>query len=259
MRIEGSTVLVTGAGGGIGSALCEAFRSAGAAQIAAADVDGAAAERTADKVDGMALQVDVGVEADIIAMVERIHAELGPVDIACSNAGVGYGDGAEGLASSSNEAWDRCWRVNVMAHVYLARALLPGMLERGSGHLVQVASAAGLLSQIGDAAYSATKHAAVAFAESLAITHGDDGVGVSLVCPQYVATPLLDKLPQGVIDAVGHVISPEELATVVIEGVAADRFLVLPHGEVTDYLRAKAADYDRWISSMRGLRRRTGG
>ena len=256
MRISGSTVLVTGAAGGIGWALCHEFKQRGAANIVAVDLDREAAERVAEEIGGVGFGVDVSDEDALREVVNTAQCRLGPIQIACSNAGVGYGNGSSALASGDNASWDACWRVNVMSHVYLARALLPDMLKRREGHFVQVASAAGLLLQVEDAAYSATKGAAVSFAESIAITHGDQGIDVSLVCPQYVATPLLDKLPAGITEAVGHVITPAEVAVIVATGVEENRFLILPHPEVMDYLKAKSHDYDRWILAMRGLRKR---
>ena len=200
MKVAGKTVAVTGAAGGIGAALCRAFHDAGAAAIAALDLDMRGAEAAAAPLSGLAMGVDVGNEEALRGVIDRVEAKLGPVDIFCSVAGVAYGDGPGGLVTSAaNENWETSWAVNVMAHVYAARALLPGMIERGEGYLVNVVSAAGLLSQIGDAAYSTTKHAALGFAESLAIAHGDDGIRVSVVCPQYVQTPLLQEFDQGII------------------------------------------------------------
>ena len=258
MKVAGKTVAVTGAAGGIGAALCRAFHDAGAAAIAALDLDMRGAEAVAAPLSGLPMGVDVGNEEALRGVIDRVEAKLGPVDIFCSVAGVAYGDGPGGLVTSAaNENWETSWAVNVMAHVYAARALLPGMIERGEGYLVTVVSAAGLLSQIGDAAYSATKHAALGFAESLAIAHGDDGIRVSVVCPQYVQTPLLQKFDQGIIAAVGDdIISADETAAAVLAGVGEERFMILPHARAGDYFRGKAADYERWIAGMRGLRRK---
>lgn len=259
MKIEGRTVAVTGAAGGIGAALCGAFHDAGAGAIAALDLDQPGAEAVMAPVSGLAIGVDVGNEEALGRAIERIQSELGPVDIFCSVAGVAYGDASGDLVTSAtNENWQTSWAVNVMAHVYAARALLPGMIERGEGYLVNVVSAAGLLSQIGDAAYSTTKHAALGFAESLAIGHGDDGIRVSVVCPQYVQTPLLQEFDAQIIDAVGDdIISADETAGAVLEGIREERFMILPHARAGDYFRSKAADYERWIAGMRALRRKS--
>lgn len=258
MDLAGKTVAVTGAAGGIGAALCRAFHAAGTAGIAALDLDLPGAEAVAAPLSGLALRVDVGDEEALREAISSVEAQLGHIDIFCSNAGVDDGEGLEGLATStSNASWERSWAVNVMAHVYAARALLPGMIERGEGYLVNIASAAGLLSQLGHAAYSTTKHAAVGFADSLAISHGDDGIKVSVVCPQYVDTPLLPGFDERIIAAVGDdVMSADATAAAILAGIVEDRFLILPHATAGDYFRSKAADYDRWIAGMRALRRR---
>jgi NAD(P)-dependent dehydrogenase (short-subunit alcohol dehydrogenase family) len=174
----------------------------------------------------------------------------------CSNAGIGFGDGKEGMATSlPNDRWQRMWEVNLMAHVYGARAVLPSMIERGQGYLLHTASAAGLLSQIGDAAYSTTKHAAIGFAESLAITHGEQGIKVSVLCPQGVRTPMLDGLADSP-QAGDGILEPEAVADSVIEGLAAERFLILPHAQVLTYMQRKTSDYDRWLAGMRRFRRK---
>lgn len=258
MEIEGRVVAVTGAAGGIGAALCRAFHGAGAGAVAALDLDADGADAVAAAFGGLALGVDVSDEAALGAAIDKVARQLGPIDIFCSNAGVGFGNGPGGrAASASNRNWEASWAVNVMAHVYAARVLLPGMIARGDGYLVNVASAAGLLSQVGDAAYSTTKHAAIGFAESLAITHGDDGVKVSVVCPQYVQTTLLGGIDAAFIAAVGDpVISADEAAAAVVAGIREERFLILTHPQVARYFQAKAADYERWIEGMRTLRRR---
>ena len=256
MQIAGANVLVTGAGSGIGAELCREFHRRAAGSILVLDLNGSAAERIAEEVGGVAAAVNVADEQALTAAVSDFQQHVGAIDIACSNAGVGFGNGETGLASADNDKWRTCWEVNVMAHVFLARALLPDMLARRSGHFVQIASAAGLLLQVDDAAYSASKSAAISFAESLAVTHGEDGIGVTLVCPQYVTTSLLDKLPAGVVDSVGHVIPPEAVAKATSDGIEQERFLVLPHPEVGGYLQGKAQDYDRWINAMQGLRRK---
>ena len=180
--------------------------------------------------------------------------EFGAIDLFCSNAGIGGGSGG---IDTSDADWEHTWRVNVMAHVYAARAVLPGMLERGSGYLLQTASAAGLLTQIGSAPYAVTKHAAVAFAEWLAVTYGDRGIRVSCLCPQGVRTPMLDSASarvRGLLDE--SAIEPDAVADAVIAGLADERFLILPHPEVAEYVRRKAADHDRWLRGMRRLQER---
>ncbi len=254
MVFEGKTVLITGGASGIGEALARRLRAAGA-QVALADRDEAAARRVAEEIGCLGLPCDVTREADILACVARVGADLGPVDMFVSNAGVFLGQ-PEHAASAPDEVWMRNWMVHVMAHVYAARAVLPEMLARGSGCLVQVASAAGLLNQIGDAAYSATKQAAVSFAESLAITHADAGLQVSVVCPQYVATPLIGMQAADAARA-ARLLTADEVAAVVLAGVAAGQFLILPHPEVSAYAQQRAADHDRWIDGMRRLRTRS--
>ena len=252
MNVNGKTTVVTGAASGIGKALAQRFAKEGA-RVVVSDLDEAAAQRVAEPIQGLAVACDVTKEAEVQDLVARCEAHFGPIDLFCSNAGVFFGE-ADHATSAENAQWQVCWDVHVMAHVYAARAVLPGMIDRGGGYLLNMASAAGLLSQIGDAAYSATKHAAVGFAESLAITHGDDGIKVSVICPQYVATPMLGYLEEGgTPDGVG-VISPEQVADAVIKGLAEERFLILSHPEVEKYRQHKG-DYDRWIGGMRKLRR----
>lgn len=257
MEIAGKVVAVTGAAGGIGAALARAFHGVGARAVAVLDLDEAGAARTAAPLSALALGVDVSDEPALCDAIQNIESTLGPIDIFCSNAGVGFGDGPGGSSTSAdNRVWEKSWAVNVMSQVYAARALLPGMIARGDGYLVNMASAAGLLSQVGDAAYSATKHAAVGFAESLAISHGDQGIKVSVVCPQYVQTPLLDGLDKGLIQAVGDpVISADAAAETILDGIEAERFLILTHAKAAMYFRNKAADYEAWIAGMRALRR----
>jgi len=256
MEVEGKIVVVTGGASGIGRALCKRFAHDGAKAVVVADLNEKGAKAVADGIGGLGLKCDVAVEADLRQVVALTEKHYGPVDLLCSNAGIFFGDGPEGMATSiTNDRWQRMWEVNVMAHVYGARAVLPSMIARGSGYLLQTASAAGLLSQIGDAAYSTTKHAAIGFAESLAITHGDQGIKVSVLCPQGVDTPMIagqKASPQ----AGDGVLSPEVVADCVIEGLAAERFLILPHEQVLTYMQRKGADYDRWLSGMRRLRRK---
>ncbi|MDW4498053.1 SDR family NAD(P)-dependent oxidoreductase [Sulfitobacter sp. D35] len=254
MDFESRTVVVTGGASGIGAALARRFAKAGA-RVCIADHDAAGARAVAGEIGGLGVTCDVTREEAVRSLVDEVRTKLGPVDIFVSNAGVARGQPGHAV-SADDDVWTLNWRLHVMAHVYAARALLPEMIARRSGHLVSVASAAGLLNQIGDAAYSATKHAAVSFAESLAISHGDDGIDVSVVCPQYVATPLIG-LASGDADDVPGLLTAEEAAAVIVEGVAKKRFLILPHPQVADYAALRARDPEAWIAGMRKLRRRT--
>jgi NAD(P)-dependent dehydrogenase (short-subunit alcohol dehydrogenase family) len=259
MELKDAVAVVTGAGSGIGAALSRRFAAEGAAAVVVSDRDGAAAGRVAQEIGGTADTTDVTDEAAVAALVERTLAAHGRIDLFCSNAGVFTGGGLE----VDTAVWQKVFAVNVLAHVHAARAVLPSMLERGSGYLLNVASAAGLLTTPGDAPYTVTKHGAVAFAEWLAVTYGDRGIRVSAVCPLGVATPLLlDPLEQGgaaasVVAASGEVLTPEDVAQSVVEGLADERFLILPHPEVGTYWAQKAADPDRWLAGLRKLVRKT--
>jgi NAD(P)-dependent dehydrogenase (short-subunit alcohol dehydrogenase family) len=265
MDVNNKVAIVTGGAHGIGRALCRALYFE-ACRVVVADLDMEAATAVAAEVDGLPLKMDVTREEDIVAAVDRVEHELGPVDLFVSNAGVGFGDGPEGAASASNDIWRTCLDIHLMAHVYAARILVPRMVKRGGGCLVNVSSAAGMLCQIGDAAYSASKHAAVGFAESLAITHGDDGIQVCLVCPQAVATRLIGIDEDTETDAgargfggndVDGILSTEYVADCILAGIQEGRFLVIPHPQVRTYVQRKAEDHDRWIEGMRRFRRRT--
>ena len=255
MDLNGKVVVVTGGAAGIGAALCRRFAQAGAAQVVVADLNREGALATADAVDGLGVGLDVRDGAAVAALVGEVERRFGRIDLFCSNAGVGDMDPDPASATSSPDpVWQRAWEVHVMAHVHAARAAVPGMVKRGGGYLLNTISAAGLLSQIGGAAYSTTKHAAVGLAESLAITHGDQGIRVSILCPQGVDTAMLrqagDHQPQNL----DGVLTPEAVADCVVEGLAAERFLILPHPTVETYRRRKAEDYDRWLAGMRRLR-----
>jgi len=267
MTQQYSIAVVTGGGNGIGAAMSRRLAQDGT-NVVVVDLDKDAAEAVAADIGGVARQLDVSDESAIAALIDDVEANVGPIDLFASNAGVVFGDGKSGSASADGvlsevaDRWDVSWRVNVMAHVYAARAVIPKMVARGGGHLVNTVSAAGFLSSIGDAAYSATKHAALGFAEALAIRHGDEGIRVSVVCPQAVATNMLDLATGPGADEnvfggadMDGILSPEEVADKVIEGIADGRFMITPHPEVIGYLQHKAADYDRWVGGMRKLRR----
>jgi NAD(P)-dependent dehydrogenase (short-subunit alcohol dehydrogenase family) len=271
MTADINIAVVTGGGHGIGRALCRRLARDGVT-VAVADREPDAAATVAVEIGGTAHVLDVSDEAAVEALVDTVERDTGAIDLFVSNAGVGFGD-ADGSAASRQggmipveDRWEACWNINVMAHVYAARALLPRMIERGGGHLVNVASAAGLLSQVGDAAYSATKHAAVAFAESLAITHGEQGIKVSVVCPQAVATRMIGIEDDAeTIDGgfggndVDGILLPDQVADDVVTGIRDGRFLILPHPQVQTYFQRKAADHDRWIAGMQRFRRKLTG
>jgi NAD(P)-dependent dehydrogenase (short-subunit alcohol dehydrogenase family) len=251
MKIRDKIIVVTGGANGIGRALCRRFASEGARAVVVADIDQAGSEQVAKEIGGLAILTDVTNELEVRNLIDQTIAAFGAVDLFCSNAGI---FGQTGGADIPDEAWRQIWDVNVMAHIYMARAVLPRMLERGAGYLLLTASAAGLLTQLGAAPYSVTKHAAIAFAEWLYIAHGAAGIKVSCLCPQGVRTRMLlgedgqreSFLLEGAID-------PEEVAAATVEGLDQERFLILPHPEVAEYFRRKADDYDRWLRGMQRL------
>lgn len=259
MKVEGKVVLVTGAASGIGRALVERFHREGASGVAAVDLDAAGAVEVAGGVGGLGLQADVAREEDVARAVAETERRLGPIDLLCSNAGIAYSDAPGWTATSQpNERWDLLWRVHVMAHVWAARAALPRMIERGGGYFLNTVSAAGLLNLIGDAVYSTTKHAALGFAEALAITHGEQGIRVSVLCPQAVRTGMFagpEHATTAAAASADGVLEPPEVAAAVIEGLEAERFLILPHPEVGRYFQNKATSHDRWLGGMRRFRR----
>jgi NAD(P)-dependent dehydrogenase (short-subunit alcohol dehydrogenase family) len=245
VRVAGKIVVVTGAAQGIGAALAARFAQEGAKAVAAADI----------KPGPGIVSCDVSRETDIIRLIDDTEKNVGPIDLFCSNAGIAVLDPDwDNPASAADDGWARSWAVNVMAHVYAARHLMPRMAARGGGYFLNTVSAAGLLSQIGSGPYSATKHAALGFAENLAIAGRDQGIKVSVLCPQGVDTAMLAGIDRGVPDMDG-VLTPEAVADIVVEGLDAERFLILPHPEVSTYVRRKADDYDRWLSGMTRLRR----
>ena len=261
MKWQDRVVVVTGGGSGIGRALCRRFAREGA-RVVVADLAGDAARDVAEEVGGLAVATDVGVEAQVAALVAQVERSFGPIALFCSNAGIGrgtgFGDGASGPFAPDAD-WLASWQVHVMAHVYAARAVLPGMLERGEGWLLQTASAAGILTDVMGCAYSVTKHAAVAFAEWLAITYGERGIRVACLCPQGVRTPMLAgaaAFAGGAPHLERGAIEPEAVADAVLEGLGSGRFLILPHPEVRDYAKRKVEDPDRWLAGMRRMRAR---
>lgn len=250
MQVTDKVIVVTGGASGIGRALCLRFHQEGAKAVTVVDIDEQGARAAADEIGGLAIKCDVRKEEDIINVVKQTEEKSGPIDMFCSNAGIAIA----GCIEPSNEDWQRIWEINVMAHVYAARAVIPGMIERGGGYLLNTASAAGLLSQIGSAPYSVTKHAAVGLAENLAITYGDQGIKVSVLCPQAVRTGM--TLDGGGVAAVDGLMEPEQLADSVMDALAQERFLILPHPEVRTYMERKVSDYDRWLEGMRRLQKR---
>jgi len=250
MQVKDAVVVVTGGASGIGRAMCERFAAEGASGVVVSDRNLEGAQVVAERIGGLAVATDVGIESEVQALVATALARYGRIDIFCSNAGILLRE-----EDSSNEDWQRVMDVNVMAHVFAARAVLPGMLARGRGCLVNTASAAGLLTQMDSATYAVSKHAAVAYAEWLAVTYGERGIHVSCLCPQGVRTPMLlgaDGERKAMLTA--GALSPEEVAGEVLRCIEDERFLVLPHPEVLQYFQRKANDYDRWLGGMRRLR-----
>jgi NAD(P)-dependent dehydrogenase (short-subunit alcohol dehydrogenase family) len=261
MNVEGTVVVVTGGANGIGRALVLRFHSERARAVVVVDRDADGATELAKRVGGLAITCDVASGSQVSSMVGRVEKEVGAIDLYCSNAGVLEPDpDFENAASASDASWARSWGVNVMAHVYAARAVLPSMIARREGYILNTVSAAGLLSQIGSAIYSTTKHAALGFTESLAITHKDHGIRVSALCPQGVDTAMLrDASAQH--PAARHpamndgVLTPEAVADAVLRGLTNEQFMILPHPSVAEYFRRKAENYDRWVGGMAKLRR----
>jgi len=241
-------VVVTGAASGIGEGLARRFKAEGARAIVVADIDAEGAQRVAGEIGGVAMRVDVGQEANIRALVQETMVRFGQIDLFCSNAGVFV----EGDIDAPDHIWMRMRDVHLLAHVYAARAVLPKMVERGEGYLLQTVSAAALGTSLESVMYAVTKHAALALAEWISITYGDRGIKVSALCPQGVRTSMLSQDPENPL-AAGSV-SVEQVADAVIAGLAEERFLILPHPEVGEYFRRKATDYDRWLRGMRRFR-----
>jgi len=248
MQVRDKVVVVTGAASGIGEGLARRFKAEGARAIVVADIDAEGAQRVAGEIGGVAMRVDVGQEANIRALVQETMVRFGQIDLFCSNAGVFV----EGDIDAPDHIWMRMRDVHLLAHVYAARAVLPKMVERGEGYLLQTVSAAALGTSLESVMYAVTKHAALALAEWISITYGDRGIKVSALCPQGVRTSMLSQDPENPL-AAGSV-SVEQVADAVIAGLAEERFLILPHPEVGEYFRRKATDYDRWLRGMRRFR-----
>jgi NAD(P)-dependent dehydrogenase (short-subunit alcohol dehydrogenase family) len=251
MQVTGKVVVVTGGANGIGKALCQAFHGAGAARVIVTDVDGPGARAVAAAVNGAAFQCDVAKEKHVLHVIDETERQFGPIALFCSNAGIGGGFDplSVNAGGSSDEPFARSWAIHVMAHVYAARHLIPRYKARGGGYFLNTISAAGLLSQVGSPAYSTTKHAAVGFAENLAISHRADGIKVSILCPQGVDTNMLRSIPKGPQSGDGD-LSPEQVAQDVLKGLEQETFVILPHPQVLGYMRKKTENYDRWIAGM---------
>jgi NAD(P)-dependent dehydrogenase (short-subunit alcohol dehydrogenase family) len=247
-------IVITGAGSGIGRAVAVRAAAEGPRAIVLADINLEAVEAVAQEVGGLAVQTDVSREYDIRALVESAREFGGPIDLFHSNAGVG---GPGGGPEASDEELEQTWRVNVMAHVWAARAVLPEMVERGDGYLVSTASAAGLLTQVSALAYSYTKHAAVAVAEWIAVNYADAGIKVSCLCPLGVRTPMLEMALDDKVGAAAlladEVLEPADVADAVIEAIRDERFLILPHEIVRKYVALKGSDHERWLTGMRRI------
>ena len=262
MELTDAVVVVTGAASGIGRSLARALALDAGAVVVAADIDASGSAEVASEIAaevvpghpvGFGAGIDATDEAAVIALIERVEATLGPIELWCGNAGISRMGGVE----RPNEEWNQVWDVNLMAHVIACRHLVPRWVERGSGHLLVTASAAGLLTGLGTASYAVTKHAAVALAEWIAITHGDDGVRVSCLCPQGVRTPMTESdwmLGVAQVEALG-LMEPEEVAIKTLDALREDRFLILPHPEVATYEQRRAGDRQRWLAGMRRMRR----
>jgi NAD(P)-dependent dehydrogenase (short-subunit alcohol dehydrogenase family) len=248
MQIKDKVAVITGAANGIGEALARRFHAEGARGLVVCDIDGAGAERVAKEVGGFGLRVDVGKESEIQNLVHEVESRYGAIDLFCSNAGIFIPGGIE----APNEDWARMRDIHVMAHIYAARAVLPKMLERGQGYLLQTVSAAGLLTSMESAIYAVTKHASLALAEWISMTYGDRGIRVSAICPQGVRTNMLMQDPNNFL--MEGSVSADQVADAVIEGLVDERFLILPHPDVAEYFRRKANDYDRWLRGMRRFR-----
>ena len=247
MELKDKIIVVTGGASGIGREMCRRFAREGAKKVIVADLNGEGAAAVAAEIGGHSMAVDVRNESEIIELINSTETQFGPIDLFCSNAGIGIGKNID----EPDEVWQTIWEVNTMAHVWAARHLVPLMIARGGGYLLNTSSAAGLLNQIGSVTYAVTKHAAVALAEWLSITYGDQGIKVSVLCPQAVRTAMTAR--GAGVAGVDGMIEPESAVEAVVETLREEKFLVLPHPEVAEYMKRKAADYDRWLKGMRRL------
>ena len=256
MQLTDKVVVVTGGARGIGRAIARKVASESPKGVVIADIDGRGAAATADEIGGTSVGCDVSREADVVRLIQLVEERHGRIDVFCSNAGIAVGGGPE----APDSEWQRIWEVNVMAHVYVARHVLPGMLARKHGYIVGTVSAAGLLNHFFAAPYGVTKAAALSFFEWLAIVHGDEGIRVSCLCPQGVKTDMLAKERDvlGIDFLSAGALEPDAVGDAVVKGIHEERFLILPHPEVADYFRRKADDYDRWLRGMRRLRANLG-
>ena len=260
MDLAGRNVVITGAGSGIGAALARRFAAESPRKLVLADINVEGVEAVAAEVGGVAVQTDVGQEDEIKALIERATDAGGPIDVFFSNAGIG---GAQGGPEISDEIWDAAWRINVMAHIWAARALLPEMVERGDGYLLSTASAAGILTEVGTLVYSVTKHAAVSVAEWLSINYGDAGIKVSCLTPLGVRTPMLEGALEESTSAAAllrdDLLEPSEVADAVVDAMREERFLIFPHPQVAKYMAFKGSDNERWMAGMRRMVRQARG
>jgi NAD(P)-dependent dehydrogenase (short-subunit alcohol dehydrogenase family) len=254
MELKDKIIVVTGAASGIGRAMCIRYAAEGAKAVICVDRDEVGAQETAKQINSIAIKVDVADETQIKAMIDRVEAEVGPIDLFCSNAGISVAGGVE----VPNDDWQRIWDINVMSHVWAARHLVPLMSARGGGYLLNTSSAAGLLNQVGSAPYGVTKHAAVGLAEWMAMTYGDQGIKVSVLCPQAVRTEMT-RGHEDHVAAIDGMMEPDVVADACVQTISDETFLVLPHKEVIGYMKAKTENYDRWIGGMRKLNRKYGG
>ena len=250
MKVFDKRVVVTGGASGIGKALCEAFNNAGAKSIVVVDLNEDDGKKTANDVNGHFIKTDVSSESEIKSLIAEANNYMGGIDIFCSNAGI---IGVPGFMEASVEDWNNIWSLNVMSHIHAAKHVLPQMLERGEGYLVNTSSAAGLLTQIGAAGYAVTKNAAVSFAEWIKITYGEKGIGVSCLCPQAVRTAMTAGGPG--VAGVDGMLEPDVVAQDVLDAIKEEKFLILPHKEVAEYVKRKGNDRDRWILGMQRLQK----
>ena len=254
MELRDRTIVITGAGSGIGAALARRFAQEAPRALVLADLNQGAVEAVAAELGGVAVRTDVGREEEIVALVERAREAGGQIDLFCSNAGI---PGPDGGPEAADADWDQAWRVNAMAHIWAARAVLPEMVQRGEGYLFSTASAAGLLTQVGAMVYSVTKHAAVSIAEWLSIAYADKGIKVSCLCPLGVRTPMLELALEDTVGAAAlmrdELLEPDEVAEAVLTGIREERFLILPHPQVAKYMAFKGADNERWLAGMRRM------